>query len=408
MPHADTSIATLVSSEEFQEKAKNLKTLSDVTNFAKELIAPTLQKMLEAELDNHLGYQKYDVVGRGSGNSRNGHSVKQLKTSFGAADLAVPRDRNSTFNPLAVKKYETVENDVEEKVISMYAKGMTTRDISAHMHDIYGIDVSATMISTITDKVLPLVAEWQSRPLTATYALVSLDGVFFKVRDSGRIVNRTAYIVLGTNLEGCKEILGIWVGETEGAKFWMQVLTELKNRGVEDILIASIDGLSGFSEAIGAVYPNTEIQQCVVHQLRNTLKNVPHKHKKEFAASLRSIYTAPTEGAGIVALDDIKREWPQYALYLKSWEGKWTELSAFFKYPAPIRRIMYTTNAIESLNRQFRKVTKTTSVFPHEEALRKLLWLAQRDIAKHWTLPIRNWGEIIGQLAIMFPDRIKI
>jgi len=405
---SDNSIASLVQTEEFQEKAKNLKTLSDVTAFAKELVAPTLQKMLEAELEEHLGYKKHDASGRGTGNSRNGHSVKKLKTSFGQTELAVPRDRLSTFEPLAVKKRETVESDVEERIISMYAKGMTTRDITAHMQDIYGVEVSATMISMITDKVVPLVAEWQSRPLAPVYALVSLDGMFFKVRDSGRIVNRTAYIVLGVTLEGCKEILGIWVGESEGAKFWMQVLSEIKNRGVEDILIASIDGLAGFPDAIAAVFPEADIQQCIVHQTRNSMKYVPHKHKKEFAADLRKIYTAPTEEAGLAALEAVKETWPQYALYLKGWVEKWAELSSFFKYPAEIRRIIYTTNAIESVNRQFRKVTKTTSVFPHEEALHKLLWLVQRDIAKHWTLPIRNWGEIIGQLAIMFPDRITI
>lgn len=408
MTKQDTSIAALLDTNEFKEKAQQLKTLSDVTSFAKELIAPTLQKMLEAELDEHLGYKKHEVVGRGTGNSRNGHSGKKLKTSFGTADLNVPRDRNSTFAPLAVKRYETVESDVEERIVSMYAKGLTTRDIADHMRDIYGIEVSSTMISTITDKVLPLVTEWQNRPLATRYALLSLDGIYFKVRDNGRIVNRSAYVVLGTDMEGMKDILGIWIGETEGAKFWMQVLTELKNRGVDDILIASIDGLSGFSDAIHAVFPETDIQRCIVHQVRNTMKYVPHKHKKVFVTDLKSVYNAPSEEAGLAALEQVKAAWPQYELHLKSWDTNWTELSTLYKYPPEVRKLMYTTNAIESLNRQFRKVTKTTSVFPHEEALGKLLWLAQRDITRKWTMPIRDWGTIVTQLAILFPERVTL
>ena len=406
--NSDQSVAALLETNEFKEKAKKMKTVSDVTQFAKELIAPTLQRMLEAELDEHLGYKKHESVGRGTGNSRNGHSSKKLKTSFGTDELAIPRDRNSTFDPLAVKRYETVESDVEERIVSMYAKGLTTRDIADHMRDIYGIEVSSTMISTITDKVLPLVTEWQNRPLASQYALISLDGIYFKVRDNGKITNRSAYIVLGTDMEGKKDILGIWVGETEGAKFWMQVLTEIKNRGVEDILIASIDGLTGFSDAIHAVFPETDIQRCIVRQVRNTMKYVPHKHKKAFVNDLKGIYNVPSEEAGLAALEQVKEHWPQYELHLKSWETKWTELSALYKYPPEVRRIMYTTNAIESLNRQFRKVTKTTSVFPHEEALGKLLWLAQRDITRKWSLPIRDWGTIITQLAVLFPERVRL
>jgi len=253
------------------------------------------------------------------------------------------------------------------------------------------------------------VTEWQNRPLATQYALVSLDGIYFKVRDNGKIVNRSAYVVLGTDMEGKKDMLGIWIGQTEGAKFWMRVLTELKNRGVEDILIASIDGLIGFSDAIHAVFPETDIQQCIVHQVRNTMKYVPHKHKKAFVSDLKTIYNAPSEEeAGLVALAQVKESWPQYELHLNSWERKWTELCALYKYPPELRRIMYTTNAIESLNRQFRKVTKTTSVFPHEEALGKLLWLAQRDITRKWSMPIRDWGTIVTQLAVLFPERVQL
>lgn len=398
----------ILSYDEYQEKVKNLKTSKDVNNFLKELVAPTLQAMLEAEMTEHLGYEKYNAAGRNSGNSRNGHSEKTLKGNLGTAQLAVPRDRNGGFEPMAVKKYETVESGVEEKIISMYAKGMTTRDINAHMQDIYGVDVSSSMISSITDKVQPLVHEWQVRPLDQVYPIVYLDGIFFKVRSEGRIVTKCSYTILGITQDGMKELLGIWLAESEGAKFWLQVLNELKNRGVQDILIACIDGLAGFPDAIKAVFPEAQVQQCIVHQVRNTMKYVPHKDKKKFCMDLKKIYSAPTEEAGLVALDEVKQAWPQYALYLRSWETKWLELSTFFVYPQEVRRLIYTTNGIESLHRQLRKVTKTTSVFPHDESLTKLLWLAQRDITKKWNMSLRNWGEVIGQLSIMFPERIKL
>lgn len=398
----------ILSCDEYQEKVKNLKTSKDVNNFLKELVAPILQAMLEAEMAEHLGYEKYSSSGRNSGNSRNGHSEKTLKGNLGAAQLAVPRDRNVDFEPMAVKKYETVESGVEEKIISMYAKGMTTRDINAHMQDIYGVDVSSSMISSITDKVQPLVHEWQVWPLGTVYPIVYLDGIFFKVRSKGKIVNKCSYTILGITQDGMKEVLGIWLAESEGAKFWLQVLNELMNRGVQDILIACVDGLTGFPDAIKAVFPEAQVQQCIVHQVRNTMKYVPHKHKKQFCADLKKICSAPTEAAGLAALDEVKQVWPQYALYLRSWEQKWPELSTFFVYPQTVRRLIYTTNGIESLHLQLRKVTKTTSVFPHDESLTKLLWLAQRDITKKWNMALRNWGEVIGQLSIMFPDRIKL
>lgn len=398
----------ILSYEEYQKKVENLKTMSDVTNFAKELVAPTLQKMLEVELEGHLGYPKNHPSGFQSGNSRNGYSKKTIKGNFGTATIKVPRDRNGEFDPIAVKKHQIMESDVEEKIVSMYAKGMSTRDINDHIQDIYGVDISADMVSSITDKILPLIQEWQNRPLASLYPIIYLDGVHFKVREGGKIVSKCAYIILGIRENGHKEILGIWVGENEGAKFWMKVLNEIKNRGVNNTLIACIDGLTGFSDAIKAVFPDTEIQQCIVHQIRNTTKYIPHKDKKKFCADLRTIYTAPTEEAGFAALKDVKEKWPQYAVYLESWNRKWDELSTFFVYPPEIRRIIYTTNTIESLNRQFKKVTKTTSVFPHDTALKKLLWLAQRDISKKWNAPIQNWGKILPQFAIFFPDKIKL
>lgn len=394
--------------EEYNEKVRNLKTMGDVTNFAKALIAPTLQAMLEAEMENHIGYPKHSKLGNNSGNSRNGYSSKELKGSFGNADIDIPRDRNGEFDPIAVKKYENVESDLEEKIISMYAKGMTTRDINSHMKDIYGVDISSTMVSNITDKIMPLVKEWQVRPLENIYCAVYLDAVHFKVREDGKIISKAAYVILGINQDGKKDIIGIWVGENEGSKFWLQILNEVKNRGVDDILIACIDGLTGFSEAIKTVYPKTEIQRCIIHQIRNTVKYIPHKHKKMFCTDLKEVYKAANEESALEALSKVEKKWEQYAIYLKSWKDNWSELSTFFIYPESIRRIIYTTNAIESLNRQFRKVTKTTSIFPHNESLMKLLWLAQRDIIKKWTNPIHNWGEIIAQLLIMFPDRIKI
>lgn len=398
----------VLSYEEYQEKVGKLQTMQDVTSFAKELVAPTLQAMLEAELTHHLGYPKHDPSGRDSGNSRNGYHEKTLKTAMGQAAINVPRDRNGTFVPLAVKKYETLDSDLEERVVSLYAKGMTTRDIESHVRDIYGIDVSAAMISAITDKVMPLVEEWASRPLPARFCFLYLDGIHFKVRDGGRIMTKCAYTVMGYAEDGRKEILGIWLGTSEGAKFWMQVLSDIKNRGVEDVLIACVDGLTGFSDAIKAVFPKTEIQQCVVHQIRNTMKFIPHRYKDRFCSDTRAIYTAPTEAAGFEALQVMKANWPDYAASLKSWEDKWTELSTFFAYPPSVRRMIYTTNAVENLHRQLRKVTKTTVIFPSDEALRKLIWLAQRDVAAHWTQPLPNWGEIIRQLAIMFPDRISL
>lgn len=391
--------------EEYHEKINNLKQGGDVNTFVKELVAPAIQAMLDEELTQHLGYEKNEVKGHHTGNTRNGYSPKNLRTSFGTAPILVPRDRNANFEPKIVPKYETVQSDVEEKIISMYAKGMTTRDIHAHMEDLYGVSISASSVSSITDKVLPLVAQWQARQLASLYAIIYLDGIHFKVRQDGHIVTKCAYIALGITDKGVKEVLGIWIGEAEGSKFWMHVLSDIKNRGVQDILIACVDGLNGFNEAIGAIFPRTEVQLCIVHQVRNTTKFIPHKDKKAVSASLRKIYTASTEEAGRTALEETKKEFPQYAIYLKSWETKWPLLSPFFAYPEEIRRIIYTTNAIEGLNRQYRKVTKTTSLFPSDESLAKLLYLATQDITKKWTNTVHNWGLIVAQLSILFPER---
>ena len=403
-----SSAQKILSYEEYQEKIANLKTMCDVNEFVKALVAPTVQTMLEAEMDHHLGYEKNDPKGNNSGNSRNGHSKKTLKTSFGEQKVDIPRDRNGSYEPVAVRKYATVQSDIEERIVSMYAKGMSTRDIHDHMNDIYGVEVSADMISTITDKVVPLVQEWQSRPLSLLYPVIYLDGVHFKVRDSGKVVSKCAYIILGVNQEGMKEILGIWIGGNEGAKFWLSVLTEIKNRGVDDILICCIDGLTGFSDAIKTVYPDAQIQQCIVHMVRSTVKYVSHRDRKDFCADLRRIYTAPTEESGLSELAAVQGAWPQYQLALKRWEEKWDEVATCFQYPDPLRKMIYTNNAIENLNRQFRKVTKTTTIFPHEGALQKLLWLAHRDIAKKWNIAVPHWGQIMSQFAIQFSNRITL
>ncbi len=397
-----------LSYEEYQEKVSKLKDVWDVTQFAKDLIAPTLQAMLNGELDNFLGYPKNHPSGDLTGNSRNGYSKKKLKWSFWETEINIPRDRKWDYEPIAVKKYESMEAGLEEKVISMYAKGMTTSDINSHLHEIYWVNISSSMVSTITDQVMHLVKEWQERPLSSLYPIVYLDWIHFKVRDSGKIVNKCAYIALWINTDGIKEIIWIWVWENEGAKFWLQVLNNMKMRWVNNILITCIDWLKGFPEAISSVFPETQIQKCIIHQIRNTTKYIPYKDKKKFCSDLKLVYTALTEESALEELKIMKAKWEKYAVYLESWERNWTELSTFFQYPAVIRKIIYTTNAIESLNRQFRKVTKTTSIFPHNDALKKLLWLSQRDITKKWNHPIPNWGEIIAQFSIIFPEKIKI
>jgi putative transposase len=303
--------------------------------------------------------------------------------------------------------YDVVANDNEAMVISLYAKGLTTRDISTYMRSHHGMELSQPAVSAITDKVFPLVKEWQSRPLASCYPVVYLDGIHFKIRDAGKINSKVAYIVLGINSYGLKEVLGIWVSDTEGAKFWMHVLNELKNRGVDDILIACVDGLKGFPEAIKAIYPEAEVQVCIAHQIRHTIKFLPFKDREAFCKDLKNVYTALNEEAGREALHETMEKWPQYRGYLKSWEDRWADLAPFFSYPGPIRRMMYTTNAIENMNRQFRKVTKTTTIFPHDDALIKLLWLAQADIARGRALALRNWSEIMAQLSVLFGDRVQ-
>jgi transposase-like protein len=375
------------------------------------LFAKTMEAMLEAEMTEHLGYERYEAKGRKSGNSRNGYSKKKLQSSAGGdVEVAVPRDRKSEFEPHIIRKYETSSSELEDKILGMYAKGMSTRDISATLQELYGMEVSAQTISNITDKVLPLVEAWQSRPLAAIYPIIYLDALYFNLKKEHKVENRAVYVVLGLDLEGRKDVLGHWVGDgAEGASFWLGVVTDLKNRGVEDIFIAAIDGLTGFKDAIRSVFPQVEIQRCVVHQIRNSLKYVTWADRKAFAADLKGIYQAATRSEGQLKLLELAEKWgDKYAMAVRSWENNWQDLATFFDYTPAIRRLIYTTNPIEGYNRQLRKVTKTKSVFPSYEAVRKLLWLAHRDIIKKWTMPVPNWALILNQFAIRFEGRFPI
>ena len=398
--------------EQLKADLKTAKTYDDLMGkdgAIKKLISSSLEQMLESELTEHLGYERYSPNGKNSGNSRNGKTHKTLKNDNGQIELTVPRDRESTFDPIIVKKYERTIGPIEEKIISMYAKGMTTRDIQTHLTELYGLDVSPTLISNITDKIVHLATEWQNRPLETLYPIVFFDAIHYKVKDeiSRRIVSKAAYTCLAVTLEGKKDLLGLWIGEAEGANFWLGVLTELRNRGVQDILIACIDGLKGFPDAIETIFPKTEIQLCVIHQIRNTLKYIASKDQRAFMQQLKTIYTAPTEEAALEKLTLLEETWgKKYPLALKSWKQNWPNLSTFFKYPQEIRTMIYTTNAVESVHRQFRKVTKARTLFPHDDALKKMLFLAYRDLSKKWANPTPNWAFVISQFSIIFDDRI--
>lgn len=367
-----------------------------------------LQEALEAELDHELGYSKYDWKNKETENSRNGHSKKTVTTEFGKAELDIPRDINGEFEPVIVKKHERmVSPSVNDMIISMYAKGMSTRDIHAHMERIYGLDVSAEMVTRFTDKVIPKAKEWQNRPLDPMYPFLYLDGMVFNVMQDGAVTKKTAYVIYAITTAGLKDVLGIWIGENESSKFWMSVLIDLKNRGVEDILIASIDGLNGFEDAIKAAYPKTEVQRCIVHQVRNCCKFVSYKDRKPFCADMKLVYGAVNEKDGEQALDMFEEKWSKkYPYAIKSWRAHWNSLSTFFKYPPEIRRIMYTTNPIESFNRVIRKITKTKSTFPTDDSLLKLMYLIVMDISEKWTMSIHNWSDAISQLSIYFGERI--
>lgn len=358
-------------------------------------------------MDEELGYSKYDYANKETNNSRNGFSKKNVVSSMGEIGLDIPRDRNGEFEPQIVKKHQTDISNIEDQVLSMYAKGMTTRDISDHLKTVYGVDASAEMISKMTDRILPIAKEWQNRPLDKKYAIVFMDAVHYNVRQDNAIVKKAVYVAIGIKLNGVKEVLGMWVGGNESAKYWLGVLNELKNRGVEDIMIISVDGLTGFGDAIHAVFPHTEIQRCIVHQIRYSTKFISYKDIKPFMRDLKEVYQAPTEEIALQNLDSLEEKWgSKYPSSIASWRNNWPTLSTYFKYPFELRRIIYTTNSIENFNRQLRKVTKAKTIFPTDDALFKMLYLAMMDITKKWHGKPWDWGKILEQLCIYFEDRI--
>lgn len=405
--------SVLPSVERIQQELARAKSIDDF--FGKEgifarLFADTLEQMLEAELTAHLGYPRYAPEGHHSGNSRNGKRTRQLRTSTGDTTIQVPRDRNSTFQSPLLDGYQTSTNELEEKIIGLYAKGMSARDIQDTLQQAYGVEVSPATISTVTDKVWSLVEAWQNRPLAAIYPIVYLDAIHLKLRRDGKVANTAVYIVLGVDLDGQRDVLGHWVGDgAEGANFWLSVVTDLQSRGVQDIFIACIDGLTGFKDAIQAVFPHAQIQRCIIHQVRQSLTYVSWKDRKAFVADLRTIYQAPTREAAETRLLELSEKWSAtYPMAVRSWETHWEDLATMFEYGAEIRRLIYTTNSIEGYNRQLRKVTKTKGAFPSDEAARKLLFLVNRDITRKWTAPVPNWARIRNQLAIRFAGRLPM
>jgi putative transposase len=389
-------------------KEYNLKDPKDIQEMLKKLFGDTLQEILEAELDHELGYSKYDYKNKATDNSRNGYSQKTVKSNYGKVDLSIPRDRDGDFEPSIVKKNQTDISSIEDQVLSMYAKGMSTRDIEKHLESLYGVDASPELISRITDRIIPLIGEWQTRPLSAIYAIVFMDAIHYKVRQDGRVITKAAYTAIGVDLDGIKDVMGIWIGENESSKFWLSVINEIKNRGTKDILIASVDGLNGFPDAIKAVFPDTEIQRCILHQIRNSTKFISYKDIKSFVSDLKKIYKAATEEAALSALEDLEDKWTKkYPMAVKSWKNNWGELSTYFKYPEELRRIIYTTNSVENYHRSLRKVTKTKSAFVNDMALMKILYLATVDVTKKWSERMREWPIIYSQLDIYFGERIR-
>lgn len=372
----------------------------------KQLTKAVLERAMQAELTDHLGYEKHDPAGYNSGNSRNGKTTKKLKGDFGEIDLETPRDRSGSFEPKIVPKHQTRFTGFDDKILSMYARGMTTRDIQAHLEEIYGVEVSPTLVSNVTEAVQEEVRAWQSRPLEPVYPIVYLDALYVRMRDSGHVQNRAVYLAIGINLEGHKEVLGLWTSANEGSKFWLQVLTEIRNRGVKDIFIACVDGLKGFPEAIEAVYRQTQVQLCIVHLVRHSLNYVSYKQRREAACDLRPVYTAATEEAAEIALDGFASKWDAtHPTISQVWRRNWTRVIPFFAFPAEIRKVIYTTNAVESLNMSLRKVIKTRGSFPNEEAAIRLLYLALRNHSKKWSF-VQGWREALNHFQLLWPERM--
>ncbi len=383
----------------------DIETAEDIQEALKDLLGNTIKEMMETEMDDHLGYAKSQRSD--NDDYRNGYKTKQVNSSYGSMEIEVPQDRKSTFEPQVVKKRQKDISDIDQKIISMYAKGMTTRQISDTLEDIYGFEVSEGFISDVTDKIMPQIEDWQNRPLSEVYPVLYIDAIHYSVRDNGVIRKLAAYVVLGINSDGYKEVLTIEVGENESSKYWLSVLNSLKNRGVKDILLICADGLSGMKEAIAAAFPKTEYQRCIVHQVRNTMKYVSDKDRKPFCADLKTIYQAPTEEKALDALEHVTEKWSEkYPNSMKSWKQNWDAISPIFKFSVAVRKVIYTTNAIESLNATYRKLNRQRSVFPSDTALLKALYLSTFEATKKWTMPIRNWGQVYGELSIMYEGRL--
>lgn len=392
-----------------KEFLSQFKTEEDVSKFLTKLHAQVLEKMLEGEMDVHLGYEKNSVAGNNSGNSRNGKYSKKIQTMQGESIISVPRDRNGEFEPIVVPKHSSRGLSIERLVISLYAKGMSVSDIEEEMREIYEIELSTSAISIITNKVNQAAIEWQNRPLDAVYLIVWMDGIVFKVRDNGKIVNKTVYLCIGLKQNGLKEVLGMWVGKNESSSFWMGVLTDIKARGVQDILITCTDNLNGFTETIRSVFPNSATQICIVHQIRNSCKYVVYKDKKEFTSDMKNIYNAPNKEVATEELDNLEQKWGhKYPYAIQSWRRNWDDLTVFLQYPLEIRKIIYTTNIIENLNGKIRKYSKSKLSFPSDDAVKKTVFLSIREIEKKWTQPIQNWGLIMNQFILIFENRIQI
>lgn len=389
------------------ELAKDIKSEKDLSALSAQLLKLTVETALGAEMEEHLGYAKHDTKGRGSGNSRNGSTPKTLKGDHGEVEIETPRDRNGSFEPVFIKKGQTGLTQMDGQILFLYAKGLTTREIVDSFKELYDADVSPTLISKVTDRVLGQVVEWQHRPLDAIYPVVYLDCIVLKIRQDKRVINKSLYLALGINLQGHKELLGMWLAETEGAKFWLSVMAELKTRGLEDILIASVDGLKGFPDAIAAEYPNTKVQLCIVHMIRNSLKLVPWKDYKGVTADLKKIYQSASEAEASAALETFAATWDdKYPQISKSWREHWPNLITIFDYPPQIRKAIYTTNAIESLNSVIRKATKKPKLFPTDNAALKVVYLAINQASKKWTMPIQNWKLALNRFSIEFGERI--
>ena len=396
----------------YAEEIKKLKTQEDIfgeNGLMKRLIKDMLENMLQGEMDEFLGRKKNERCEYEEPDYRNGFRQRPVLSSAGEMEIDVPRDRKGQFKPKAIENYQSTCGEFDKKIISMYAKGMTVRDIQSQIKDIYGIEISPTFISSVTDKVMQTASDWQNRMLDKIYPIIYMDALYYKVRTDGRIINRAAYVCLGVDMEGQKDILGLWIGESEGAKFWLSVCNELKARGVQDVILACVDGLAGLPDAIKTVFPDVDVQTCVVHQIRNSLKYIASKDKKEFTKDLKTVYKAASEDIAFQNLNLLESKWgKRYDVVISSWYNNWESLSTFFKYPQEIRRIIYTTNTLEAFNRQLRKVTKSKSVFPTDDSLKKSLYLATMDIIKKWTMPVPDWGRTIAQFSIMFKGRLDL